>query len=88
MYVLVHASLLVLKLLCILQVDSMKLYGLGVVLHECERVSQTIAGLSHKCHVTNLTGHCHSHAVVTRSRRLLYIIINDPCQVNIHNTMY
>lgn len=78
-----HTFLPVLKLLCILQVDGMELDGLVVVLHECERVSQTVARLRNKCRVIYFTCHCHRCAVVTRTA----VITNDPYQVYIH-TMY
>lgn len=78
-----HTFLPVLKLLCILQVDGVELDGLVVVLHECERVSKTVARLRNKCRVIYFTCHCHSCAVVTRTA----VITNDPYEVYIH-TMY
>ena len=50
---------LVLQLLSILQVDCVELDGLGVVLHESERVPEAVARLSHVRHVVYLPRHGH-----------------------------
>ena len=49
----------VFQLLCVLEVIVVVFDGLGVVSHESERVSEAIAGLSHKGKVVYLPRHRH-----------------------------